>query len=147
MSIEAKLKSLGINLTEPKPPVANYVGFTKMGNLVFVSGQVSTTMGKIGRDLDETEGYQAARESALSVLAQLKAACGGNLDKVKSCVRLGVFVNSIDDFNNQPQIANGASDLIAEVIGKHARAAVSCNALPRGVAVEVDGIFELEHGV
>lgn len=146
MSIEAKLKSLGINLTEPKPPVANYVGFTKVGNLVFVSGQVSSISGKIGRDVDETQGYQAARESAFSVLAQLKAACGGNLDKVKSCVRLGVFVNSIDDFNNQPQIANGASDLIAEVIGKHARAAVSCNALPRGVAVEVDGIFELEHG-
>ena len=144
MSIEKKLQALGINLTEPKPPVANYVGFTKVGNIVFVSGQVSATTGKIGRDLDEQAGYNAARESALSVLAQVKAACGGNLDKVKSCVRLGVFVNSVDDFTNQPQVANGASDLIAEVIGKHARAAVSCNALPRGVAVEVDGIFEIE---
>ncbi len=144
MSVESKLKKLGIELSEPSVPVANYVGFTKTGNLVFVSGQVSQTLGKVGRDLDEHQGYQAARESAISVLAQLKAACGGDLNKVKSCVRLGVFVNTIDDFATQPQIANGASDLIAEVIGKHARAAVSCNALPRGVAVEVDGIFEVE---
>lgn len=144
MSVEAKLKSLGIELAPAAVPVANYVGYTKSGNIVFVSGQISQVKGKLGDNVDVETGYKAARESALSVLSQLRAACGGNLDKVKSCIKLGVFVNSKDDFIQQPQVANGASDLIAEVIGKHARAAVSCNSLPLGVAVEVDGIFEVE---
>lgn len=143
MSIEKKLKEQNITLPEATVPVANYVPFTISGKLVFVSGQISQTKGKIGKDLTVADGYDAAKQSALAILAQLKAACGGNLDKVKSCLRLGVFVNSTDDFIEQPNVANGASDLIAEVIGKHARAAVSSNALPRGVAVEVEGLFEL----
>ena len=144
MSAEAKLKALGIELPEPKAPVANYVPFTKSGSVIFISGQISQITGKLGADVSEEQGYEAAKQSAISVLAQLKLACGGNLDKVKSCLRLGVFVNSTNEFIAQPQVANGASDLIAEVIGKHARAAVSSNSLPRGVAVEVDGIFEIE---
>jgi len=144
MSIEAKLKELGIDLPQAVPPVANYVSFTRVGNLVFVSGQISQIKGKLGVEIDTDHGYQAAKESAISLLSQLKLACGGNLSKVKSCVRLGVFVNSKDDYIQQPQVANGASDLIAAVIGKHARAAVSSNSLPLGVAVEVDGIFEVE---
>lgn len=143
MSKEAKLKELGIELPEAKAPVANYASFTKVGNLVFVSGQISQIKGKLGKEVDTDHGYQAARESAISLLAQLKLACGGDLEKVKSCVKLGVFVNSTDEYIQQPQVANGASDLIAEVIGKHARAAVSSNSLPLGVAVEVEGIFEL----
>lgn len=144
MSIEAKLKELKIELPEAKAPVANYASFTRSGNIVFISGQISQIKGKLGVDVDTEHGYNAARESAISLLAQLKLACGGNLDKVKSCLKLGVFVNSADDYIQQPQVANGASDLIAEVIGKHARAAVSSNSLPLGVAVEVEGIFEVE---
>lgn len=144
MHIEEKLKELGIELPGAVPPVANYASFTKVGNLIFISGQISQIKGKLGVDIDTDHGYQAARESAISLLSQLKLACGGDLSKVKSCVRLGVFVNSKDDYIAQPHVANGASDLIAEVIGKHARAAVSSNSLPLGVAVEVDGIFEIE---
>ena len=144
MNIETKLKELGIELAPAAVPVANYVGYTRSGNLVFVSGQISQTKGKLGLDIDTEHGYQAARQSAISLLAQLKSACSGDLSRVKSCVKLGVFVNSKDDYIQQPQVANGASDLIAEVIGKHARAAVSCNSLPLGVAVEVEGIFEVE---
>jgi enamine deaminase RidA (YjgF/YER057c/UK114 family) len=141
--IEGKLKELGHQLPEAKAPVANYAAFTRHGNLVFVSGQVSQIKGKLGADVSDEDGYKAATQCALSLLAQLKNACDGNLDKVKSCVKLGVFVNSENDFIKQPQIANGASDLIAEVVGKHARAAVSANSLPNGVAVEVEGIFEI----
>jgi enamine deaminase RidA (YjgF/YER057c/UK114 family) len=140
--IEDKLKKLGIELPDPKPPVANYVGYTVAGNIVFVSGQISQTKGKLGADVTPEQGYEAAKQSAISVLAQLKAACGGNLSKVKTCLKLDVFVNSTNEFIDQPKVANGASDLIAEVIGKHARAAVSSNSLPLGVAVEVAGIFE-----
>ena len=123
MNIETKLKELGIELAPAAVPVANYVGYTRSGNLVFVSGQISQTKGKLGLDIDTEHGYQAARQSAISLLAQLKSACSGDLSRVKSCVKLGVFVNSKDDYIQQPQVANGASDLIAEVIGKHARAA------------------------
>lgn len=143
MGVEAKLKDLKIELPEAKAPVANYASFTKSGNLIFISGQISHIKGKLGQEVDIEEGYKAARECAISLLAQLKLACDGNLDKVKSCIKLGVFINSLDSFIAQPQVANGASDLIAEVIGKHARAAVSSNSLPLGVAVEVDGIFEV----
>jgi enamine deaminase RidA (YjgF/YER057c/UK114 family) len=143
MSITNKLKEKNIELPEAKPPVANYASFTKAGNLIFISGQVSNTLGKVGKNLSLEQGYAAARECAISVLSQLKLACDGNLDKVKSCVRLGVFVNCTDDYIDQPKVANGASDLIAEIIGKHARAAVGTNALPRGVAVEVEAIFEI----
>ena len=141
--IEEKLKKLGIEIPEAKAPVANYVGYTHVGNIVFISGQISQIKGKLGADVTEEQGYEAAKQSAISVLAQLRAACGGSLNKVESCLKLDVFVNSTPDFINQPKVANGASDLIAEVIGKHARAAVSSNSLPLGVAVEVAGIFEL----
>lgn len=144
MSIEKKLNEMGITLPVAAVPVANYVAYTRSGNIVFISGQISQIKGTIGKDVDTEHGYQAARESAISLLSQLKAALGGNLDKVKSCLKLGVFVNSTNEYIQQPQVANGASDLIAEVIGKHARAAVSCNSLPLGVAVEVEGIFEVE---
>src|SRR6185369_5789455 len=97
---------LGIDLAQAAVPVANYVGYTKVGKLVFVSGQISQIKGKLGKDIDTEHGYNAARESALSILAQLRAACGGNLDKVKSCVKLGVFVNSIDEYTQQPHVAN-----------------------------------------
>ena len=141
--IEDKLKKLGIEIPEAKAPVANYVGYTRHGNIVYVSGQISQIKGKLGADVTEEQGYEAAKQSAISVLAQLKAACGGDLGKAKNCLKLDVFVNSTPEFINQPKIANGASDLIAELIGKHARAAVSSNSLPLGVAVEVAGIFEL----
>lgn len=139
--IEEKLKSLGYELPEAKAPVANYAAFVQHGDLVYISGQVSQIKGKVGVDVSEEDGYKAAAQCALGLLAQLKKACGGDLSKVKSCVKLGVFVNSEGDFIKQPQIANGASDLIAETVGKHARAAVSANSLPNGVAVEIEGIF------
>ena len=144
MNIEEKLKELGVDLPEAKAPVANYASHTKSGHLIFISGQISQIKGKIGKDIDTEHGYQAAREAALALLAQLRVACAGDFSKVKSCLKLGVFVNSTDDYIQQPQIANGASDLISEVMGKHARAAVSCNSLPLGVAVEVEGLFEVE---
>ena len=141
--IYEKLKKLGLEIPEAKAPVANYVGFTRFGNLIFVSGQISQIKGKLGDDVTEQQGYEAAKQSAISVLAQLQAACGGDLNKVENCLKLDVFVNSNPEFTAQPGVANGASDLIAELIGKHARAAVSSNSLPLGVAVEVAGIFEL----
>lgn len=141
--IEAKLKELGLELPEAKLPVANYVPFTQHGKLVFVSGQTSTIKGTLGADVSEEDGYTAAQQCALNLLAQLKLATNGDLDKVVGCLKLGAFVNSTNDFIKQPAIANGASDLIAQTIGKHARAAVSANSLPNGVAVEVDGIFEV----
>lgn len=141
--IEEKLKKLGIEIPEAKAPVANYVGYTRVGNIVFVSGQISQIKGKLGADVSEEQGYEAAKQSAISVLAQLKQACGGDLNKVEHCLKLDVFVNSTPEFINQPKVANGASDLISELIGKHARAAVSSNSLPLGVAVEVAGTFEL----
>ena len=121
-------------------------------NLLFISGQISIDengkliKGKIGRDLNTDDGYRAAKRCALNIVSQAKKACGGNLSKIKSCVKLTGFVNSTDDFTDQPKVINGASDLIAIVFGesgKHTRAAVSTNSLPLGVAVEVDAIFEL----
>lgn len=143
MTIESKLKEKGLELPEAKTPVANYAAYTKSGNHIFVSGQVSQIKGKLGADVSDEDGYKAAQQCALGLLAQLKLACDGDLSKVKSCIKLGVFVNSTPDYIAQPQVANGASDLIAETIGKHARAAVSANSLPLGVAVEVEGIFEI----
>ena len=141
--IEEKLKELGHELPEAKAPVANYAAFVQNGKLVYVSGQVSQIKGKVGAEVSEEDGYKAAQQCALGLLAQMKNACGGDLNKVKSCIKLGVFVNSNSDFIKQPMIANGTSDLIAETIGMHARAAVSANSLPNGVAVEVEGIFEV----
>lgn len=150
--IEARLAELGIELPEAPTPAANYVPFVQTGKLVFIAGQVPFAggelkyVGKIGRDFDVEEGAACARLCAINILAQLKAACGGDLDRVARCVKLGGFVNCPPDFTQQPQVVNGASDLIVEVFGdagRHARFAVGAPSLPLGVAVEVDAIFEL----
>ena len=153
MSYEEKIKELKINLPEAKAPVGNYVATKISGKMLFVSGQISIDetgqliKGKVGKDLDTDAGYNAAKRCALSIIAQVKKACGNDLSKVKSCVKLTGFVNSTDEFIDQPKVLNGASDLIASVFGDagmHTRAAVSTNSLPLGVSVEVDAIFELK---
>ena len=153
MSYEEKIKELKINLPEAKAPVGNYVATKVSGKMLFVSGQISIDetgqliKGKIGKDLDTEAGYNAAKRCALSIIAQVKKACNNDLSKVKSCVKLTGFVNSTDEFIDQPKVLNGASDLIASVFGDagmHTRAAVSTNSLPLGVSVEVDSIFELK---
>ena len=150
--IDARLKELGIELPEAAAPAANYVPYVVSGNHVFVAGQITLLngelqyQGKVGQEFSVDEGYQAARLCALNILAQVKAACGGDLDKVKRCVRLGGFVNASGDFHDHPKVINGASDLMVEVLGdagRHARAAVGAPALPLNVAVEVDAIFEI----
>ena len=152
MSFEEKIKELKIVLPEAKAPVGSYIAAKKVGNLLFISGQVSINSngelikGKIGKDLSLEDGYNAAKNCGLSIISQVKKACDDDLSKVKSCIKLTGFVNSTDDFTDQPKIINGASDLIASVFGEagiHTRAAVSTNSLPLGVAVEVDAIFEL----
>ena len=152
MSIENKLKKLNIELPNAPDPVGAYVAFKKIGNLLFISGQLpisidgKITKGKIGKDLSLEDGYNAAKNCGLSIISQVKKACDDDLSKVKSCIKLTGFVNSTDNFVDQPKIINGASDLIASVFGEagmHTRAAVSTNSLPLGVAVEVDAIFEL----
>ncbi len=152
MSYEEKIKELRINLPDAKAPVGNYVATKVSGKMLFVSGQISIDetgqliKGKVGKDLDTEAGYNAAKRCALSIIAQVKKACNNDLSKVKSCVKLTGFVNSTDEFIDQPKVLNGASDLIASVFGDagmHTRAAVSTNSLPLGVSVEVDAIFEL----
>ena len=151
--IDARLKELGIEIKQPAAPVANYVGFVKTGNLVFVSGQVTLKdgklqyQGKLGADVSLEDGQAAARLCATNIIAQLKAACDGDLDRVQRIVKLGGFVNSTPEFADQPKVINGASDLMVEVFGdkgKHARAAVSAGALPMQVAVEVDCVAEID---
>ena len=153
MSYEEKIKELKINLPDAKAPVGNYVATKVSGKMLFVSGQISIDetgqliKGKVGKDLDTDAGYNAAKRCALSIIAQVKKACDNDLSKVKSCVKLTGFVNSTDEFIDQPKVLNGASDLIASVFGDagmHTRAAVSTNSLPLGVSVEVDAIFELK---
>ena len=153
MNFQKKIDELKIQLPEAKPPVGSYVATKISGNLLFISGQISITesgdliKGKIGKDLDTEAGYNAAKRCALSIIAQVKKACNNDLSKVKSCVKLTGFVNSTDEFIDQPKVLNGASDLIASVFGDagmHTRAAVSTNSLPLGVSVEVDAIFELK---
>ena len=153
MSYDEKIKELKINLPEAKAPVGNYVATKVSGKMLFISGQISIDetgqliKGKIGKDLDTEAGYNAAKRCALSIIAQVKKACDNDLSKVKSCVKLTGFVNSTDEFIDQPKVLNGASDLIASVFGDagmHTRAAVSTNSLPLGVSVEVDAIFELK---
>ena len=153
MSYEEKIKELKINLPDAKAPVGNYVATKVSGKMLFVSGQISIDengqliKGKIGKDLNTEAGYNAAKRCALSIIAQVKKACGNDLSKVKSCVKLTGFVNSTDEFIDQPKVLNGASDLIASVFGeagRQTRAAVSTNSLPLGVSVEVDAIFELK---
>ncbi len=153
MSYEEKIKELKINLPEAKAPVGNYVATKVSGKMLFVSGQISIDetgqliKGKVGKDLDTEAGYNAAKRCALSIIAQVKKACNNDLSKIKSCIKLTGFVNSTDEFIDQPKVLNGASDLIASVFGDagmHTRAAVSTNSLPLGVSVEVDAIFELK---
>ena len=152
MSFEEKIEELKIELPEAKAPVGSYVATKISGKLLYVSGQISMSSngelikGKVGKNLNTEEAYKAAERCGLSIVAHVKNACGGNLDKVKSCVKLTGYVNSTDDFKDQPKIINGASDIIAKIFdkkGEHTRAAVSVNSLPLGVAVEVDAIFEL----
>ena len=152
MSFEKKIEELKIDLPEAKAPVGSYVASKIIGNLLFVSGQISMSAdgqlikGKLGRELKTDDGYNAAKRCGLSIISQVKKACGGDLSKIKSCVKLTGFVNSTEDFIEQPKVINGASDIIASVFGDagmHTRAAVSTNSLPLGVSVEVDAIFEL----
>ena len=153
MRAEQNIEKLKIKLPEAKAPVGNYVATKISGKILFISGQISIDengqliKGKVGKDLDTEAGYEAAKRCALSIVAQVKNACGGDLTKIKSCIKLTGFVNSTDDFTDQPKVINGASDLIASIFGNegmHTRAAVSTNSLPLGVSVEVDAIFELK---
>ena len=151
MDINSTLIDKGIVLPDAPPPAANYIPFVKIDKLVFISGQVSQNedgfiKGVLGKDLDVEQGYNAARQCGISLLAQLKNAVNGDLNKVTKVVKLGGFVNSAVDFTEQPSVINGASDLFVELFGekgRHARTAVGAN-LPLGVAVEIDGIFEVE---
>ncbi len=151
MDIEAKLKELGIELPAAPAPAANYVPYVVAGDMVYISGQISADAGglitgKLGADMDVAAGQKAARQGGMALLAQLKAACGGDLNRLKRVVKLGAFVNSTDSFTDQPQVVNGASDLMVEVLGdagRHARSAVSSPSLPLGVAVEIDGVFQI----
>jgi len=151
--VSERLAELGISLPAPPAPVAAYVPFVQTGNLVFIAGQVCfigddrSLSGKVGETLSVDQGYQAARNSALNTIAQLKAACDGNLDRVKRCVSLRVFIASPGEFTDHPIVANGASDLVGEVFGeagKHARAAVGAPALPLDCAVEVESVWEVD---
>lgn len=150
--IDAQLEKLGISIPEAAAPAANYIPYTVSGNLVFISGQVPFVdgkiafQGKVGEDFTVEEAADCARVCGLNILAQLKAACGGDLDRVTRCVKLGGFVNCVDGFGQQPAVINGASDLMVEVFGdqgRHARFAVGTNALPLNVAVEIDAVFEI----
>ena len=152
MTINDRIKELDIILPQAKPPVGSYVATKITGNLLFISGQISIDengkliKGKVGKDLSVDDGYNAAKRCGLSIVSQAKEACDGDLSKIKSCIKLTGFVNSTDDFTDQPKVINGASDLIASIFdsaGMHTRAAISTNSLPLGVSVEVDAIFEL----
>ncbi|MEP2921791.1 RidA family protein [Sulfitobacter sp.] len=152
MSIAKRLNDLGITLPDASAPAANYVPFVQVGNIVYVSGQISRTddgliLGVLGENMSVEEGAAAAQTCALQLLSQVKAACGGDIDRLKRVVKLTGFVNSTKDFADQPKVINGCSDFLVEALGdagRHARSAVSAGALPLGVAVEIEGIFEIE---
>lgn len=150
---EEALARLGLSIPEPTIPVANYVPYVIAGKMVYVSGQIPQRdgqvvfVGKVGRDFTVEQGQEAARDCALNIIALVRHAAGGDLDRVARCVKLGGFVNSTPDFSDHPRVMNGASDLMVAAFGergRHARAAVGVSSLPRGVAVEVDAVFELE---
>ena len=149
--IDQRLADLGITLPDAPPPAASYVPTVQSGSLVFISGQISQLdgaliRGKLGQDMDLAAGALAARACGLSLLAQMKRACGGDLDRVARVVKLTGFVNSTPGFTDQPKVINGCSDLLVDVFGdagRHARSAVSAPSLPLGVAVEVEAIIEL----
>ena len=151
-AIDTRLAELGIALPEAPAPAANYVPFVVTGKLVFISGQIPfrdgalSHVGKLGAAFGVEDGRDCARVVAINILAQLRAACGGDLDRVARCVKLGGFVNSTPDFTDQPQVINGASDLIVEIFGeagRHARFAVGAPSLPFDAAVEIDAVFEI----
>ena len=153
MLFENKINELKIKLPKAADPVGSYVATKISGKLLFISGQISIDengvliKGKVGKDLNTEAGYNAAKRCALSIVAQVKKACGDDLSKVKSCIKLTGFVNSTEEFTEQPKVVNGASDLIVSIFGEsgmHTRAAVSTSSLPLGVSVEVDAIFELK---
>lgn len=152
--IEQRLKELNITVPQAAVPVANYVGFVKSGNTIFISGQLPLEngqlkhIGKVGGEVSVEDATKAARICAINIISQLKLALDGNLDKVEKCIKLGVFVNGEADFKDHPKVANGASDLMVEVFadaGKHTRAAVGSGSLPFGVCVEVDAIFAIKN--
>ncbi len=150
--IEARLAELGVTLPDAPAPAANYVPFVQVGDLVFISGQISQgpdglIKGRLGENMDAAQGAAAARRCAISLLAQARAACGGDLDKLVRAVKLTGFVNSTADFTDQPKVINGCSDFLVEVLGdagRHSRSAVSAAALPLGVAVEIEAIFQVK---
>ena len=153
MNFNQKINELKINLPKAADPIGSYVASKISGKMLFISGQISIDengqliKGKVGKDLNTEEGYKAAKRCALSIVAQVKKVCNDDLSIIKSCIKLTGFVNSTDDFVEQPKVINGASDLIASIFGDagiHTRAAVSTNSLPLGVSVEVDAIFELK---
>jgi enamine deaminase RidA (YjgF/YER057c/UK114 family) len=151
MTIDARLAELGVTLPDAPAPAANYVPYVRTGNQVYISGQISRNgatllTGKLGHDLDVAAGAAAAQSCAVAILAQVKAACGGDWSRFVRMVKLGGFVNSTADFTDQPRVINGASDFLVAVLGDaghHARSAVSAPSLPLGVAVEIDAVFEI----
>ena len=153
MSADKRLKENNIVLPEAPAPVGSYLASKIVGKLLYISGQISMNpngeliKGKLGKDLNTEEGYKAAERCALSILAQAKKILSGDLDKIKSCIKIVGFVNSTDNFIEQPKVINGASDMLVKILenkGMHTRAAVSVNSLPLGVAVEIDAIFEIK---
>jgi|TARA_B100000929_G_scaffold110450_1_gene87525 enamine deaminase RidA (YjgF/YER057c/UK114 family) len=152
MTFESKIKELGIILPNATAPVGSYVATKIVGKLLYISGQISNDengnliKGKLGKELKTEDGYKAAERCALNIIAQVKKACGDDMSKIKSCIKLTGFVNSTEDFIEQPKVINGASEIMVKIFGEkgmHTRAAVSTNSLPLGVAVEVDAIFDL----
>ena len=152
MNPEKRIKDLNLTLQKAADPIGSYLATKKVGNLLYISGQISIDengnliKGKLGKELTADDGYKAAKRCALNIVAQAKKACDDDLSKIKSCIKITGFVNSTNEFIEQPKVINGASDLIASIFGNpgvHTRAAVSNNSLPLGVAVEVDAIFEL----
>ena len=153
MNFEENLKKDNITLPDAANPVGSYVASKIVGNLLYISGQISINdkgdliKGKVGKDLNVDQGYEAAKRCGLAIISQVKKACNNDLSKVKSCIKLTGYVNSTDDFTEQPKVINGASEIIAKVFdskGLHTRAAISSNSLPLGVAVEVDAVFEIK---
>jgi len=152
MGIENRLSDMGISLEAAPAPAANYVPFVQVDDIVYVSGQISMDqngmiLGKLGADMDVDAGAAAARQCAINLLTQVKAACGGDLDRLVRVVKLTGFVNSTGDFTDQPKVINGASDFLVEALGeagRHSRSAVSAGSLPFGVAVEIEGIFQIK---
>ena len=152
MEIEDNLIKLKIILPEPKDPIGSYVAVKKIGHFLYISGQISIDdkgqpiKGKVGKNLNIDQGYYAAERCGLAIVSQVKKACDDNLSKVKTCVKITGYVNSTDEFMDQPKVINGASEIITKIFGEkglHTRAAISSNSLPLGVAVEIDAIFEL----